>query len=178
MPSSKKKTVFVTVGTTLFEPLVAAVVTPSALQWMTKNGYTHLIVQYGKGVKPVVEQKNVSLSDLTIELYDFKPSLRNDMLKADCIICHAGAGTLMEALAMGKKVVAVINTALMDNHQAELAYALSAHKLLFVVESAVELAAISKWDALEKFQAVPYTGGDEHDVPRILDRFFRFDKAE
>lgn len=172
---AKHKTIFVTVGTTLFEALVEAVLTEGALQWMVDNKYTHLIVQYGKGHKPVLLTNCTDL--LEIELYDFKPSLNEDMQKADLILCHAGAGTLMEALPMPrKKIATVINTALMDNHQAELAHALARLKLLWVVDD-LSVAALP-WNDIEHFQPVPYTGGDEHDVPRMLDSFFGFDKSE
>lgn len=193
----RKKTIFVTVGTTLFEPLVDAVMSEAALQWMAHAGYTHLIVQYGKGAKPALVPHDHPPLSLMVELYAFKPSLESDMRAADLILCHAGAGTLMEALQLGtdangcvaKKIVTVINTALMDNHQAEVAHALAAHKLLFVVEQASDLVLPSTsssteslsssgrccWDAMEKFQPAPYTGGDPHDVPRLLDGFFGFD---
>jgi beta-1,4-N-acetylglucosaminyltransferase len=171
----KNKTIFVTVGTTLFEPLVEAVMTEAALQWMVENQYTHLIVQFGKGSQPVTPK-----NQLDIELYDFKPSLNEDMHKADLILCHAGAGTLMEALQLPapppKRIVAVINTALMDNHQAELAHALALHQLLLVVDRVV--TAGLPWDDFEHFQPAPYTAGNEHDVPHLIDHFFGWTKAE
>jgi len=37
----------------------------------------------------------------------------------------AGSGTLLEALHLGKTVIAVPNESLMDNHQAEVAEALA-----------------------------------------------------
>lgn len=40
---------------------------------------------------------------------------------ADVVVTHAGSGSVLEALRAGKKVVAVINEALMHNHQKELA---------------------------------------------------------
>jgi beta-1,4-N-acetylglucosaminyltransferase len=41
------------------------------------------------------------------------------------IISHAGSGSILEALELGKKLVVVINNGLMDNHQMELAGRLS-----------------------------------------------------
>jgi beta-1,4-N-acetylglucosaminyltransferase len=175
------KTVFVTVGTTLFEPLVAAVVSETSRQWMERAGYTRLVVQYGKGVPPVLlqqRQQQQKQKQLTVELYDFKPSLSQDMAAADLIVCHAGAGTLMEALQMGagkKVIVTVINTALMDNHQTEVAHALSEKHFLYVVDDAADL--VSHWDQVEQFQPVRYDGGDPHDIPRLLDTFYGL-KAE
>lgn len=174
------KTVFVTVGTTLFEPLVSAVLDESALQWMGRAGFTHLVVQYGKGVKPTIsppKSEGSNDSNLpTIILYDFKPSLMDDMKCADLLICHAGAGTLMEALTLQRKIVTVINTKLMDNHQTELAHALSRHNYVTVVESADLLS--SSWKAIEDFTPTPYQGGDPYDIPRLLDSFFGFNQTD
>lgn len=43
------------------------------------------------------------------------------MAKAHLIIAHAGSGTILEALRLGKRLVVVPNGELMDNHQVELA---------------------------------------------------------
>lgn len=50
------------------------------------------------------------------------------MKKADLIISHSGSGSLFEALALKKKVIAVINETLMDNHQLEIAQELHNRK--------------------------------------------------
>jgi beta-1,4-N-acetylglucosaminyltransferase len=184
-PDKKSKTVFVTVGTTLFESLIAAVLEESALQWMVQAGYTHLVIQYGKGIRPMLEgasnnaagtAKHVSQQHhqlpLNIELYDFKPSLQADMQRADLLICHAGAGTLMEGLTMQRKIVTVINTILMDNHQTEVAHALARSNLVYVVDCASQLE--QKWTDIASFEPSPFVGGDAYDVPRLLDAFFGF----
>lgn len=44
-----KKTVFVTVGTTCFDALVRAVDTREVKDELLKRGYTHLIIQMGRG---------------------------------------------------------------------------------------------------------------------------------
>jgi len=45
----EKKVVFVTVGTTLFDALVRTVDTKEVKQELLRNGYTHLIIQMGRG---------------------------------------------------------------------------------------------------------------------------------
>lgn len=45
----ERRTVFVTVGTTLFDALVRAVDTKEVKQQLLRRGYTHLIIQMGRG---------------------------------------------------------------------------------------------------------------------------------
>ena len=52
------------------------------------------------------------------------------MSLADVIISHAGAGSVMEALRLKKKLIVVVNDLLMDNHQVELATALEDGKMM------------------------------------------------
>lgn len=172
MPNKKNKTLFVTVGTTLFEALVAAVTTPSALEWMVENSYTHLIIQYGKGQKPSLAPNE----KLTVVCYDFKPSLEHDMMAANLIVSHAGAGTVMEGLRLQKKLVVVINTALMDNHQTELASAMGERRHLYVVDSPELLANVETWKEFEAFEAVSKKPGNKQHFAQLLDHFFGIDK--
>lgn len=163
-PQMKKRSIFVTVGTTRFDILVEAVSQPSALKWMASNGYTHLVIQFGKGVEPALS-KNAPIS---CRSYAFQPSLEEDMEEADLIVSHAGAGTVMEALRLQKRLVVVINTLLMDNHQTELASAMAQRGHLFVVEHPHEMNQIQTWSDLERFVPKINAGGDEWDFPRLL----------
>lgn len=119
------KTVFVTVGTTLFDPLIDCVTDSVFLNVIARLGYDNLILQFGKGQIPELTKTsggNASSTDenihdgiysgkysykpptlngtLTInwEIYRFKSSLEEDMKNADLIISHAGAGSVMEGL--------------------------------------------------------------------------------
>lgn len=168
---TQEKIVFVTVGTTRFEKLVSAATSPMALDWMAKRGYTSLTVQYGTGKEPEIDQ---SSAPFPITTYSFKPSLDEDMKKADLILSHAGAGTVMEALRMRKKLVVVINTLLMDNHQTELAEAMAGRGHIFMVENPELLEKKDTWVSFQDFQPVPHQGGDEKDFPRLLDSFLGF----
>lgn len=55
---------------------------------------------------------------LHVSWFEFTPSLAALMAGADLVISHAGSGSVFEALAAGKALVAVPNAALMANHQA------------------------------------------------------------
>jgi beta-1,4-N-acetylglucosaminyltransferase len=200
-----EKNIFVTVGTTLFASLIDVMTQECTIERLIENGYTHLIVQYGQGTKPSLDSIVINSNNkkLYVELYDFKPSLYDDMVQADVIVCHAGAGTLIEALRISqqqqqqsssiskngkkknttKKVVTVVNTKLMDNHQTELAYALQRRQLVYVVDDPLEMVAPETliWDQIESFQpaisssdAALSLHGNPYDVPQILHNFFGF----
>lgn len=168
------KTIFVTVGTTLFERLVAGVTSAQALAWMEEHGFTHLIVQYGKGRKPQVLGSPSTNGKLNIELYDFKPTLTEDMAKADLIISHAGAGTVMECLRIRKRAVIVINDLLMHNHQTELAHAMGSRDYVYVLDSPDLLRDTTTWDKFSDFTPSPYPEVNEKDFPFLLDAFMGF----
>ena len=74
--------------------------------------------------------KELSTSRSTLEYYRFAPSLKADMEAADIVICHAGAGSIMEALRANKPLMVVVNEKLMDNHQWEIADAMKDGKHL------------------------------------------------
>lgn len=169
------RTIFVTVGTTLFDSLVASATSRDALQWMASNGYSRLVIQYGKGNEPIIPKDSPMKNN--IETYRFRPTLDADMREADLILSHAGAGTVMEAMKYNKKLIVVINTLLMDNHQTELANAMGERDHLYVVDSPEQMKDISTWDKFEDFNPVPYESGDSNDFPRILDAFMGFSKV-
>ncbi|CAM9222825.1 unnamed protein product [Hapterophycus canaliculatus] len=118
------KHVFVTVGTTKFDPLIEAIDNAALLSSLSSKGFTSLTAQIGHGrhvpIFPVDPQ-----ATMDCQWYRFKPTLHEDMASADVVVSHAGAGSVMEALGLGKALVVVVNDALMDNHQQELAEALA-----------------------------------------------------
>jgi beta-1,4-N-acetylglucosaminyltransferase len=123
----EKQTVFVTVGTTKFDALVAAVDDPSFADALIAAGYTHLVIQFGAGAYrphrlfPAAASSARLQNGLQVECFDFAPSLQERLAGAALVVSHAGAGSIFESLALGKPVIAVPNPALMDDHQRELA---------------------------------------------------------
>ncbi|GLB35414.1 putative glycosyltransferase family 28 C-terminal domain [Lyophyllum shimeji] len=122
---------FVTVGSTRFDSLVQAVLSQPVLSTLRLKGYTRLVVQCGNssfelassisGEKTlVVEREGVD-----IELWNFKPTLQKEYESADLVISHAGSGTILDVLRLGKPLIVVVNPTLLDNHQQELAAALA-----------------------------------------------------
>ncbi|NP_001311219.1 UDP-N-acetylglucosamine transferase subunit ALG13 isoform 9 [Homo sapiens] len=124
------KCVFVTVGTTSFDDLIACVSAPDSLQKIESLGYNRLILQIGRGT---VVPEPFSTESFTLDVYRYKDSLKEDIQKADLVISHAGkgAGSCLETLEKGKPLVVVINEKLMNNHQLELAKQLHKEGHLF-----------------------------------------------
>lgn len=92
------KTAFVTVGTTRFDELVAEVTKKETLDLLQTVGYENVTVQFGSGVIPKVKQPGVLC-------FDYKNDISKEMRSADLIICHAGAGSVLEAVRCRKAKV-------------------------------------------------------------------------
>ncbi|XP_039955845.1 UDP-N-acetylglucosamine transferase subunit ALG13 homolog [Bactrocera tryoni] len=150
------KIIYVTVGTTRFDELIEAVTSANVLNVLQRRGCQKLVIQYGHG-SPVKNTRNI-LHDygITIEQYDFKLEVpRTDILNADLIIGHAGAGTCMDILNHGRAGIIVINEKLMDNHQSELAQQLSDEGYLYYsniegLAKTMEFANLADLKAYEK----------------------------
>ncbi|XP_068104011.1 UDP-N-acetylglucosamine transferase subunit ALG13 [Hyperolius riggenbachi] len=110
--------VFVTVGTTSFDELIACVSSQQIISLLKELGYSKLILQIGRGKE---EPEPYTSPDFTLEVFRYKDSLLEDIRNADLILSHAGAGSCLETLGEGKPLIVVINENLMSNHQLELA---------------------------------------------------------
>ena len=117
------RNIFVTVGTTEFQNLTKTIITERIFGTMKKFGCEVLTMQIGS-------DKNFDISNaktlaekygIEIKVYRLKSSIFDDILEADLIISHAGAGSCIEALKARKTLVVVVNDKLMHNHQDELA---------------------------------------------------------
>ncbi|XP_075795300.1 uncharacterized protein LOC102450756 isoform X3 [Pelodiscus sinensis] len=130
-PELAMKSVFVTVGTTCFEELIAVVSTPETIQILQSLGYSRLVLQVGGGAAPTP----LRTPAFTLEVFRFRESLAEEFQRADLVISHAGAGTCLETLEKGKPLLVVINEKLMNNHQLELARQLYKDEHLFYCTS-------------------------------------------
>ncbi|KAM6252560.1 UDP-N-acetylglucosamine transferase subunit ALG13-like [Spheniscus humboldti] len=162
------KSVFVTVGTTSFDDLIATVCSPAALQVLQSRGYEKLVLQVGRGaLKPVLR----SSPAFAVEVFRFKDSLAEDLRKADLVISHAGAGSCLETLEEGKPLIVVTNEKLMNNHQLELAQQLhrDGHVLCCNCSTLVETLQSMDLSTLK-----PFPPGQPEKFALFLDKVFGF----
>jgi len=131
---------FVTVGTTRFDALATSVLTPAFAAALLSKGVARLVVQVGSSTLPagVPEPGSTEVEfDLSSDagpkgtaptvrckLYRLRPDIMPDVCGAAFVVSHAGAGSIFEALRAHRPLVVVVNEALADNHQTELADAM------------------------------------------------------
>ena len=115
---NKDKFCVVAVGSTQFEELIKAVDFEQFYTMLEKTGYEGVLFQTGTGAYHPQNQKT---SKLKVEVYK-NIVLENYIKHSSLVVSHCGAGMLLESLrANATTCVAVVNTSLMGNHQAELA---------------------------------------------------------
>lgn len=182
--SNTRGIVFVTVGTTKFDALIAAVDCASFAQALTAAGYHTLIIQAGSSQdyrphrllgspniqKGIIETAGVNkASKLSVEWFEYAPSLQQHIGAASLVISHAGAGSIFETLRLGVPLIAVPNPLLMDDHQRELAERLEVGG--WAVASTVEgLAETVR--GLDVGVLKPYVPGDGSGIVRKIDELF------
>ncbi|XP_039428192.1 putative bifunctional UDP-N-acetylglucosamine transferase and deubiquitinase ALG13 [Corvus cornix cornix] len=159
------KSVFVTVGTTSFDELIAAAGSPPALKALQSRGYQKLVLQVGRGSLP----QPSSSPAVAVEVFRFKDSLAEDLQSADLVISHAGAGSCLETLEKGKPLIVVINDKLMDNHQLELAKQLHKDDCVLYCSCSTLVETLQSMDlsALK-----PFPPGQPEKFASFLDKVF------
>lgn len=127
LPSIELKSyVFVTVGSTSFDPLIQKITDLSFLQVLKDLGFSGIHVQYGRGNIP-----STQLQGFQTVYFAYKESIKEEIFNASFVISHAGAGTIRETLGQRKPLLVVPNTMLMNNHQLQLAKKLAELDYLF-----------------------------------------------
>lgn len=109
---------FITVGTTKFDNLCEYILTSTILTVLKKLGCKEITFQIGNSD---TEPGKFVKDGVKLNLFRFKDSIQEEIMEADLIISHAGAGSCLEALEQNKPLLVVVNEDLMDNHQLELA---------------------------------------------------------
>jgi len=146
--------VLVTVGSTHFDNLIKEIDNIEFVKILQAAGYTGLHVQTGNGSYKLQHITDITLH-FDVQVFDYKPSLSQEMQGAGLIIGHAGAGTILEVLGLGKPLIVVPNDTLMWGHQADIAEELAKESFLFVSKCGELKQAIRKLDftKLKKFPA-------------------------
>ncbi|MHA2025968.1 MAG: PssE/Cps14G family polysaccharide biosynthesis glycosyltransferase [Candidatus Thorarchaeota archaeon] len=98
--------IFVTVGTAHFDPLI------EKMDQLVESGKIgeSIVAQIGRG----------SYTPRNFRFFRFMRSLKPAYDKANVIISTGGAGTIIECVKRGLRLVVVENTTLMEGHQAQL----------------------------------------------------------
>ncbi|CAA7023767.1 unnamed protein product [Microthlaspi erraticum] len=68
---------------------------------------------------------------LVVDHFTFSSSIADYIRSASLVISHAGSGSILKTLKLGKPLIVVVNEDLMDNHQCELAEELQERKHLY-----------------------------------------------
>ena len=144
--------IFVTVGTTDFDALVAAA---DALAASTDEP---IIIQIGHGE---VEPRHA-------RWLRFAPSLDPYYEQADVVVTHGGLGTVTEVLRRGLRMVGVSNPDRFDRHQDQILQAFEQAGHLVWCRDLAELPAAIEQARQAHF--VPYQPPPSH-IHRIIDRF-------
>ncbi|CAG0892401.1 unnamed protein product [Darwinula stevensoni] len=161
--NGSEKSLFVTVGTTSFDLLVATVTQSNFLSLLSRLGYKKLVLQIGRGTF----QPDVMVSGrLMIEWFRHKPSIEAEIQAASLVISHAGAGTCLEVLGAQKPHIVVVNEDLMGNHQMELAQKLyeEGHLLYCTCETLLDTLQSADLSALR-----PFHRGSPREFAEFLD---------
>eukprot|EP00937_MAST-01D_sp_MAST-1D-sp2_P003212 g3212.t1 len=154
--------VFVTVGTTSFDALVRTVDGSACRGALRRKGFGSMTVQIGRGEAVPRAEGDTDLGikgaeGLRVEHFRHEPTLVPHVARADLVISHGGAGTIMEVLRARKPLIVVTNEALMGNHQTELAGALEERGHLVATTPERLLDALERFDAAK---LVPYGEAD------------------
>ncbi|KAG5020397.1 hypothetical protein AAZX31_06G224200 [Glycine max] len=165
----KKRVVFVTVGTTCFDALVRAVDSNNVKQALFAKGYTHLLIQMGRG--SYLPTKSEGDGSLAVDYFTFSSSIADHLRSASLVISHAGSGSIFETLQLGKPLIVVVNEDLMDNHQSELAEELADRKHLYCASPQTLHQTIANMDLSSLF---PYSPGDATPVAKHINNLLGF----
>ncbi|KAH3762982.1 UDP-N-acetylglucosamine transferase subunit ALG14 [Pelomyxa schiedti] len=183
----EERTVFVTVGTTNFDPLIRVADSEQFRVLMMKKGYTGVVMQIGNGAylpscvcvppRGLEDSAKAEASSQTGKwravFYRFKDSLDADMKNAALVISHAGAGSIVEAVRNERKTFVVINDTLMGNHQTELATKMSSLGAIVLVKRATLLLDTLEQDpgADEPIPNIdPHLGRSEYSFTTLVDQ--------
>ena len=156
MTATASASVFVTVGTTKFDELIAECSKITIHKALYALGFRKLIIQFGRGLEPKIPET----SPLAVERYRFKSTLEPDIKNCKLMISHAGAGSIIEGLQAKKHLLVVVNENLMENHQWEIAIALESDQYLETTVPSSLLTTLKTLDLVKKRKIYPAINKD------------------
>jgi len=107
--------IFVTVGTTEFDALV------KEMDKIARGSKKKVVCQIGPKGSYIPKRCGYFRTKLDIS---------EDMEKAEVVITHGGAATIFEALVLGKRVIAVCNPKMKQDHQEDIVDTLASEDLI------------------------------------------------
>lgn len=129
-----------------------------------------MVLQIGQG-----DYEPVGIADTRhtprVSYYRLKDSITDDIMEADLVISHAGAGSIMDSLGAEKSILVVVNEELMGNHQTELAEKLAQEGHLHYCGVS---SLIQSLKSLDFSKLKPFPHGDPHKFVEHLDRTLGF----
>ncbi|KAJ0466015.1 putative N-acetylglucosaminyldiphosphodolichol N-acetylglucosaminyltransferase [Helianthus annuus] len=90
-----KRTVFVTVGTTSFDSLVKTVDSKQVKEALSAKGYTHLVIQMGRG-SYIPKKSSGEDGSLVVDYFTFSSSIADYLRSASLVISHAGISLIKD----------------------------------------------------------------------------------
>lgn len=162
--------VFVTVGTTRFDALVRVLDGEAFQRALRAKGFVRVVIQRGRG-EYVPREGDPHHLGLHLHSFDFAPSMAAFIHEASLVISHAGSGSIFESLRAHKPLLVVVNESLMDNHQRELADALTQQRHLL---SATPSTLVSTLMHMDTQALPPYPPQEAQEYARDLDGFLGF----
>ncbi|EIW66348.1 hypothetical protein TREMEDRAFT_35288 [Tremella mesenterica DSM 1558] len=167
---TKKRILFVTVGSTLFPALTNLILSSNILSFLSQS-MTELVVQYGQGDPDCSNLTKVhqSLSVNSIRLFRYTNEFSQMIKESDFVVSHAGSGSILSVLRSRKPLLVIPNQTLMDDHQSELAHELSKHGYLLVTSVDNLLQGLERLLNLSPNTLEPFPEQDRTAFKNILD---------
>jgi len=147
--AAASSTAIVTVGSTKFDELIRAVDSRDFLSALQGLGIARLKVQRGAGQYQPVNlgtRDQPALPGFEVDVVEYSPDLPTELRQAALVISHAGAGTVLDCLLAGRRLVVVPNEGLMANHQVQLGQALQEQRVLFCFRVKTLLPSLKEAD--------------------------------
>jgi len=138
-------TAIVTVGSTRFDALIEAVDHKEFVAFLRRLGIRRLKVQHGSGPAPS-SLSALASGDFQVEVMKYTRDLAEELRSASLVVSHAGAGTILDCLLAGVRMIVVPNEQLMANHQVQLGAALEEQRLLFCLRASELVDGLARLD--------------------------------